>query len=159
MRAFPKRIETQAIETDDSHDSGSQLFHRVAELQRQRLEAELELRRLVNEIAQMEYKINRNCKKIQVIQETIEQTELQTGEMEELYQQYMENSLVQQVATTKLKNEISAVESRFAAIQSELLQMQEENKAKLARWTGIVHSKCSEKPNPGTESSDKREGI
>jgi chromosome segregation ATPase len=160
MRSFPKRIETQIVEADDSHvNCGSQLFHRVAELQRQRLEAELDLRRLDNEIAQMEYKINRHCKKLQVIQETIEQTEQQIVEMEEILQQYKENYLVQEAATTKLKNEISATASLFATIQSELSQLQEENKSKLARWAGIVDSKCAVKPNPTTESSGKREDI
>lgn len=160
MRSHSQRIETQIVEADDSRNNcGSQLFHRVAELQRQRLEAELDLRRLDNEIAQMEYKINRHCKKLQVIQETIEQTEQQTVEMEEILQQYKENYLVQEAATTKLKNEISAAASLFATIQIELSQLQEENRSKLARWAKIVDSKCAIKPNPTIESSDKKEDI
>lgn len=160
MRSHSQRIETQIVEADDSRNNcGSQLFHRVAELQRQRLEAELDLRRLDNEIAQMEYKINRHCKKLQVIQETIEQTEQQTVEMEEILQQYKENYLVQEAATTKLKNEISAAASLFVTIQIELSQLQEENRSKLARWAKIVDSKCAIKPNPTIESSDKKEDI
>ena len=116
----------------------SDLFHNVTELQRQRVEAELELRQIETEINQCEFTLNRYIQKLQVLKETIVQTEQEMEATEKKIILYTETFPAQEAATTKLKANLETLKESSQKKKDELNELKAIFSQKLAEWRSTV---------------------
>ncbi len=114
------------------------LFHNVTELQRQRVEAELEIRQLETEINQSEFTLNRYLQKLQVLKETIVQTEQEIEATEKKLIAHKETFPVQEAATAKLKSNMEAIQESSQKKKDELNELKKIFSQKLAEWRAAV---------------------
>jgi chromosome segregation ATPase len=112
-------------------NSAATLFHSITELQRQRVEDELELRRLDTEINQYEFKVNRYFQKLQVLEDTILQTEQAIQQMELKLIGYQEHSTVQEAATAKLQSNLDATTQKVNRLNEDIEQTKQNIQEKL----------------------------
>lgn len=133
------------------------LFHSVSELQRKRVEYDLELRRLESEVHQLDFKFSRLCQKLQLLEATTVETEQDFHDLQEKVVHLKECNQVQDVATAKLQSNLASTIVRDETLKQELTEIQRTLNEKLSTWHLQVMNKLQLLSNFDFASSDKTE--
>lgn len=116
------------------HDEAEQLFHGVTEIQRKRIESELEIRRLADEIDQAEYKCGRLMHKLEGVNESIANTKKETDSMESQLGKTSGDLQVQLSATEQMQATLKSSTRKLEQLRSQLEEKKEELQERHDSW-------------------------